>query len=81
MSNTISIPATKLDKILNILVELKQEVSSLNKKVEDLEPVYGSDAWWEWSDNKAMEDIRAGRFVELRDKMALQAHLDMLKSE
>ncbi len=81
MSDTISFPVTKLDKILKVLTELKTDVARLSEKVEDLEPIYGSDAWWEWSEKKADEDIKAGRVsAVLHNKEELQYFLDSLKT-
>lgn len=71
MSNTIAISATKLDKILKILTDIKQEVAALTEKVEDLEPLYGSDEWWEWSDKKALKSIREGKGIKIRNHKEL----------
>ena len=46
---------------------------------EEGEPEYGTDAWWEWSDAKAMEDIKHGRYTILKTKDELQTFLDSLK--
>ena len=46
---------------------------------EEGEPEYGTDAWWEWSDAKAMEDIKHGRYTTLKTKDELQTFLDSLK--
>ena len=80
MAQTISVPVKTFDDVLSRLDKLTQDVSAIKARLFEQEPLYGSKEWWEWSDNKAMEDIKAGRFVELKDKKALQAHLDMLKS-
>lgn len=78
--SSVTVSVTQLDKILKTLTELKTDMARLTEKVEDLEPVYGSDAWWEWSDKKAVEDIKAGRFVEIKNKDELQTYLSSLKS-
>lgn len=80
MNQTIVLQAQQVNKILKTLLDLKREVARLTEKVEGLEPIYGSEQWWEWSDRKALEDIRAGRFVEFKNVKDLQLHLDSLKS-
>lgn len=54
------------NQILNILSQIQRDLADVKKKVEDLEPAYGSDAWWKWSDKKAVEDIKAGRYTTVR---------------
>ncbi len=46
---------------------------------EEGEPEYGTAAWWEWSDTKAMEDIKHGRYTTLKTEEELQTFLDSLK--
>ena len=46
---------------------------------EEGEPEYGTDAWWAWSDAKAMEDIKHGRYTTLKTKEEVQTFLDSLK--
>lgn len=40
------------------------EVRAIKVKLFSSEPAYGSDEWWEWSDKKAMDDIKAGRTIK-----------------
>ena len=46
---------------------------------EEGEPEYGTDAWWEWSDAQALEDIKEGRYTTVKTKEELQTFLDRLK--
>lgn len=81
MNQVVTIPTNTLDKILRTLIDLKKEVAKLTEKIEQVEPVYGSDEWWAWSDKKAMEDIKAGRGVSFNNIDDMQKYLDSLKSE
>lgn len=64
MTQTITIPAKQFEEILSRLDKLTREVHAIKIKLLDKEPPYGSDEWWEWSDKKAMEDIKRGRVVK-----------------
>lgn len=66
MSQTVTIEESKLNQIIKTLNELKKEVARLSEKVDRGEPAYGSDAWWEWSDKKAMEDVKAGKVMKFK---------------
>lgn len=61
---TVTVDAKTFEKILSRLDQLTQEVRTIKSKLFEEEPPYGSDAWWEWSDNKAKEDIKAGRIMK-----------------
>lgn len=71
MNNTVTLPATKVNQILRLLSELNQKVSRLAEKLEDLEPVYGSNEWWEWSDRKALKSIAEGKGIVIRNQKEL----------
>lgn len=66
MAHNITIQESKLNQIMETLTEIKKEVARLAEKVDSKEPLYGSDAWWEWSDKKAMEDVKAGRVMKFK---------------
>ena len=78
MADVVYIPEKKLDKILSILDSLKVEIKELKSKREK-EPLYGSDKWWEWSDRKSLQDIKAGRYKVFHTPDELHEHLDSLK--
>lgn len=61
MANTISVNAKTVNIILTRLDKLAKDVQAIKARVLEEEPSYGSDAWWEWSDRKAIEDIKAGK--------------------
>lgn len=73
-------------KIMDELHEFKstrseEEEARLYKEnyvYEEGEPEYGTDAWWEWSDKRAMEDIQAGRTVRIASKKELKEFFDKL---
>ena len=65
--------------ILSTLRELKEQIVSLNEKLEGAPP-YGSDEWWAWSEKRAQEDIKAGRYTVLRNKKEVQQFFDSLKT-
>ena len=67
------------NQIINILSQIQKDLADVKKKIDDLEPMYGSDAWWKWSDRKAMDDIKAGRYTAVRSKEELVKFTDSLK--
>lgn len=69
------------DQVLTILNQIQKDLADIKKKVNDLEPVYGSDAWWEWSDKQAVEDIKAGHYTTIRSKKELSKFLNSLKKQ
>lgn len=75
---TVTVPVKTFEKIVSRLDQLTQEVAVINEKLEGA-PRYGSDEWWEWSDKKAKEDIKAGRYVTLHSAKEAQEYLDSLK--
>ena len=77
---TITIPAKTFEKILSKLDDLVKDVRDIKSKLFEKEPPYGSDEWWEWSNKKAMEDIKAGRYTKLHNKKELHEYFDSLKS-
>ena len=79
MTQVISIDNKIAKDLLSLLRELKQQVASLNEKLEGAPP-YGSNEWWEWSNKKAQEDIKNGRYSTLHNKKELQEYLNSLKT-
>ncbi len=77
---TVTVPAKTFEKILSRLDLLTQEVADIKARLFEKEPRYGSSEWWEWSDKKAKEDIKAGRYVTLHSAKEAQEYLDSLKS-
>ncbi len=78
MNQTVSIPETTVNRIIETLLEVKQEVKRLVEKMESLEPSYGSDEWWEWSDKKALRSIREGKGIVIRNKQQLDTFFKSL---
>lgn len=76
---TVTVPAKTFEKILSRLDHLSRAVEAINEKLEGVPP-YGSDAWWEWSDKKAMEDIKAGRYTTLHSKKEVKEFFKNLKN-
>lgn len=64
MAQAITVRRKTLDEIISRLDRLTDEVRAIKAKLFEEEPPYGSDEWWEWSDRKAAEDIKAGRVVK-----------------
>jgi len=81
MNKTLTVSSKTIDEILVRLDLLTKEVKAIKAKLIEEEPPYGSDEWWEWSDKKAMEDIKAGRYTTVHDKKELQQFLDSLKTK
>ncbi len=63
MTQTITVPAKTFEKLVSKLDQLTQDVQAIKSRLFEGEPSYGSDEWWEWSDKKAKEDIKAGRVM------------------
>lgn len=66
-TKTIQLLRTRVDKLTRELEAIKKKLFEITNK----EPPYGSDEWWEWSDKKALEEIKAGK--GLRFKSAKEA--------
>lgn len=79
MTQVVAIDTITVKNILFTLRELKEQLARLNERLES-EPPYGSDAWWQWSDRKAKEDIKAGRYTKIHNKKDLHLFLDSLKT-
>lgn len=58
---TITVPVETFEKLVSRLDELTREVKAIKMSLFEKEPSYGSKEWWEWSEKKADEDIKAGR--------------------
>jgi hypothetical protein len=82
MNDTAIIPQ-QFDNLSNRISHLESVLYKIAEKVgvspEALEPLYGSDIWWKWSDEKALNDIKNGRYVGFKTPEELQRHLDSLK--
>ncbi len=64
------------DELYTELVAVRNQVDKLiNKVLSAKPPKYGSDAWWEESDRKAMEDIKNGRYTSITNKKELKKFL------
>ncbi|MGI8419737.1 MAG: hypothetical protein ACR2LN_03780 [Candidatus Levyibacteriota bacterium] len=79
MANTITVDAKTLEHIVSQLDKLTEDMAVLKKRFLTEEPSYGSDAWWDLSDEEPKEDIKAGRYTIVHTKKELQEHLDSLK--
>jgi uncharacterized protein YcaQ len=64
MNQTITVPAKTMEEIFVRLDTLTNEIKAIKTRLFEKEPPYGSDGWWEWSDKKALEEIRAGKGVK-----------------
>lgn len=60
MSQTVTVSSKTIEQILARLDRLTKEVKTIKAKLFEESP-YGSDAWWKWSDKKALEEIRQGK--------------------
>lgn len=77
--NTVTIDTKTINLILTRLDQLVNDVRAIKARLKQKEPPYGSDEWWEWSNKKALGDIKAGRYTAINNKQELQAFLDNLK--
>ncbi len=78
MSQVLAVDSKIVKNILSTLQELREELARLNQKFEK-EPPYGSDEWWEWSDKKAMEEIKQGKGIVLHNKKELKGFFKNLQ--
>ncbi len=76
---TITVSAKTFEKIISRLDQLGRAVEAISEKLETAPP-YGSNEWWEWSEKRADEDIKAGRVTVMHNKKQLQQFLDSLKT-
>lgn len=80
MSQIISVPTKTLQEILSRLDQLSKEVADIKDKLFSGEPPYGSDEWWEWSDRKALEEIKAGKGIKISNQKELDQFFKNLKN-
>ena len=81
MAQVVTVPAKTFDEVLTRLDKLTRDVSAIKTRLFEQEPLYGSKEWWEWSEKRADEDIKAGRVsTVLHNKEELQYFLDSLKT-
>lgn len=80
MNQTVTASSKTIEQILARLDRLTKEVRTIREKLFE-EPPYGSDAWWKWSDKKALEEIRQGKGTTIHNKKELQIFLDSLKDK
>ncbi|MBI2327746.1 hypothetical protein HYU92_05515 [Candidatus Curtissbacteria bacterium] len=60
-----------LETILDRLDKLTKEVQFIKERITEVEPPYGSDIWWQWSDARAIKSIREGKGTTIRNKREL----------
>lgn len=75
MTNTVTLTQSAYKELVNRLGRVERLLAKL---VEDREkePPYGSTAWWEWSDHKALEDIKTGRYKSFASAKDMVKYLD-----
>ena len=76
--NTVTIPTKSIEQILIRLDTLTQEIKVIKARLFEKEPEYGSDAWWKWSDKKAIAEIKAGKGTRITNKKELDAFFKSL---
>ncbi len=61
-TRTIEIDQARLYSLLKEVAMFSAAAESLRKQIASLLPAkYGSDAWWEQSDKKALKEIQEGK--------------------
>lgn len=78
MNQTTIVSPKTIEEIFARLDSLSRDVEILRKKLFEKEPAYGSDEWWEWSDKKAMKEIRAGKGTKITDEKQLSNFFESL---
>jgi len=77
MNNSVTVDAKTIGTILSRLDRLARDMEVIKERLLQEEPEYGSDAWWEWSDKKALEEIKAGKGIKFN---SAQEAIKWLKS-
>lgn len=80
MSQTVTVLTKTINEIFSRLDELTKAVKKISAKLFEKEPPYGSDEWWEWSDEKALKEIKAGKGTKIRNKKELDAFFKNLRT-
>ncbi|MEK7558757.1 MAG: hypothetical protein AAB521_00455 [Patescibacteria group bacterium] len=78
MNQAITVSPKTIEEILARLDKLTREIKVIKTKLFEKEPHYGSDAWWEWSDEKALKEIKAGKGIKITNKKELDAFFKSL---
>lgn len=78
MSQAITVSPKTIEAVVEQLMILTKEVKAIKTRLFEEEPPYGSDAWWEWSDKKALEEIKAGKGIKIHNKKELNAFFKSL---
>lgn len=64
MAQTMTVPVKTFEEVLSRLDTLARDVAAIKVRLFEQEPLYGSKEWWEWSDKKAIEDIKTGKGIK-----------------
>ncbi len=78
MTQTVSVDIKIAKDLVFAIRELKEEVVRLRKRVE-AEPSYGSNQWWEWSNDKALQEVREKKGTVLHNKKELKEFFQSLR--
>lgn len=82
MANAVSVNAKTINHIVVQLDKLARDVEAIKARVFEKEPPFGSDEWWEWSDKKALEEIKRGEVYgpfENADELLKSLHKESAK--
>lgn len=80
MNQAVTVSPKKIDEIFVRLNALTKELKEIKTKLFEKEPPYGSDEWWEWSDKKAIAEIKAGKGIKIHNKKELNVFFKNLKT-
>ena len=78
MAHTITVNAKTLEHVVSQLDKLTKDMAAVKERLLLEEPPYGSDAWWEWSDKKALEDYKKGDYISFKSTKEMVEHLKKL---
>lgn len=83
MANIVTLSKTQYEELLKRLDRIEKIVKAWAKTAKgvlDVDPPYGSEAWWGKEEKEADEDIKAGRVIgPFHNAKELQKYLDSLK--
>jgi hypothetical protein len=66
MTNTITLTQTEFDTMTKRISKLETMVKNLSAKIDTLmdhEPAEGTQEWWDWSNKKALEEVKKGKTI------------------
>lgn len=78
MAQTITLTQSAYKDLIERLSRIEKSLSRLMAS-QKKEPPYGTNAWWEWSDKQAMNEMKKENTIAVHSKKEMQQLLDSYK--